>query len=173
VSRFVSSVYFQGHRPKPLTGRAHRPKPLTGRAPKGRPTRPPPPVVPHSESLVAQAAYPFGHSASGFDPRCFPPWDDRSPAACFQLPFCSSKPGSVSGRCCACISLCFLRQAGQRVGADALPPKFFSCASCSVADQRKPACGSVGPCSSPPVRGVAAFYRFGRLLWRQHRQQAA
>jgi hypothetical protein len=36
VSRCVSSVYFLGHRAKPLTG-------LNRRAPKGRPTRKPPP----------------------------------------------------------------------------------------------------------------------------------
>ena len=46
----VLSVYFQGHRAEPLTG-------LLQRAPKGRPTRTPPPVVPHSESIAAQAAY--------------------------------------------------------------------------------------------------------------------
>jgi hypothetical protein len=42
--------------------------------PKGRPTRTPPPVVPHPESLAAQAAFPFGHSAIAqisLGPNCF------------------------------------------------------------------------------------------------------
>jgi hypothetical protein len=46
----VCSVYFEGHRAKPFTGQ--QVKPLTGRAPKGRPSSP---VVPHPESLAAQA----------------------------------------------------------------------------------------------------------------------
>jgi len=45
----VSSVYFEGHRAKPLAE-------LNRRAPKGRPNGPPP-VVRHPESLADQAAY--------------------------------------------------------------------------------------------------------------------
>ena len=46
----AASVYFEGQRAKPLSG-------LNRRAPKGRLPDPPPPVVPHLESLAAQAAY--------------------------------------------------------------------------------------------------------------------
>jgi hypothetical protein len=41
---------------------------------KGELPGPPPPVVPHPESLAAQAAYPFGHSAIAqvsLGPNCF------------------------------------------------------------------------------------------------------
>ena len=43
----MSGYFFEGHPAKPLTG-------LDGRAPKGRPTRTPPPVIPHPESLSSQ-----------------------------------------------------------------------------------------------------------------------
>ena len=76
------SVYFQGHRAKPLTG------PIL-LAPKGR-LPGPRPVVPRPESLAAQAAHPGWHSAVAPCPAWVrivsrnwgPPW------ACYRVPYC-------------------------------------------------------------------------------------
>jgi hypothetical protein len=111
VLQCVSSVNFEGHRAKPLTG-------LIRRAPKGRPTRTPP-VAPHPESLAAQAAYTEALlPGSGSGPNCFqalgfspgPAIGSQIvnigvlPRACHRVPDCeqgdpSSPTGTAAAEC--------------------------------------------------------------------------